>query len=87
MRCVDCGLNEATIVLIQGTGGYTNVRREGDLEATDSPGPSEAPEPGSAAEDEPRGPNVCATCAQRRYEARGAVMPWEQFRRLFMRGT
>ena len=91
MRCIECGENEATIVSVQGTGRYWNVRRAGDPEVAAEPEErslaAPAAEGGSdaATESAPRGPNVCESCARRRYdERRGVGTPtWEEFRRLF----
>jgi hypothetical protein len=79
MRCTDCRARDATVVWVQGTGIYSDVRRKGDLEAEEI-GEAARVE-ASASESFRRGPNLCEACAELRYEAsRPAGAPsWAEF--------
>ena len=79
MRCIDCKENEATIVWVQGTGVYANVRRAGVPDEESAVEIEASPLPRS--ETPPPGPNLCESCAHRRYDAhRGAHGPsWDEF--------
>jgi len=80
MRCTDCKARDATVVWVQGTGIYTDVRREGDpkLEEGEEPSLSAIDSDSEASQG---GPNLCEACAQRRYEANlpAGAPSWEEF--------
>jgi hypothetical protein len=62
MRCVDCGQSDATVIWVQGSGVYRDVRREGDpelvepLEVDESLAPTTVPD----SKQPRRGPNAAA---------------------------
>ncbi|MBD0272725.1 MAG: hypothetical protein ICV73_12445 [Acetobacteraceae bacterium] len=79
MRCVECGGREATVVWVQARPPHRDVRRRGDPEP--EPEVEDEADAPPAAMEPPPGPNLCAECARRRYEAqrpRGAPS-WEDF--------
>jgi len=82
MLCIDCRERDATVVWAQGTGIYTDVRRESDPEGDETRELSVPALLPDSNENE-RGPNLCERCAQGRYEAgRPPGAPsWEQFTR------
>jgi hypothetical protein len=80
MRCLDCGERDATVIWVEGTALYRNVRRAGDPAPLDEPSvPPVAAKSGLR----PRGPNLCEPCAQRRYEASlpAGAPSWQGFTR------
>ena len=80
MLCIDCRTRDATVVWVQGTGIYTDVRHEGDPEPEEAEA-SSVPTIAPDSEPSPRGPILCEVCAQRRYEARRppGAPSWEEF--------
>src|SRR5687767_2631626 len=60
MRCVECGEREATVIWIDVTGPYRDVRHDGDAEESviDAP-PLESAGEDARPDATPRGPTLC----------------------------
>lgn len=77
MRCIECGVREATIAWVRSS-NVPPVLSDEDGARDLLPGGHDAPIP------EGPGATLCVECAGRRYEAsrRPGAPSWEEFRRL-----